>query len=364
MYDIAVIGAGVNGSCIAYELAKVYGNVVVFEKDGIASGGSGAAGAFIAPKFSKAGELKEILHHAYLYSMKFYEDVAPSSFFKTRLIHIAKDAKDDEILKAYKQSTTIPLQEQNIYNERESVSIDAGLVEPISLCKKLLDGVEVIGHRVERLEFVDGCWVIDGVFQAKKVVVAIGAYKKIINEPYLDVIRGIWGHRIDVKTSTNNPYSLHQFVSVSPSKDGILAIGATHNVHYHPEDSSCEYNFQDGRDELLQKASRTIKLDDVEVIKDYVGLRSGSFDYLPIIGEIVDADATLKCCKKAVRVKKPQYDNFIYHQDLYMINGSGGYGFVLAPYLAKILAESIVSKSKIPQTITPARFFARWAKRL
>jgi tRNA 5-methylaminomethyl-2-thiouridine biosynthesis bifunctional protein len=46
-----------------------------------------------------------------------------------------------------------------------------------------------------------------------------------------------------------------------------------------------------------------------------------------------------------------------------MINGSGGYGFVLAPYLAKMLSEYILSDRKISDRLTPARFFARFAKK-
>jgi len=47
-----------------------------------------------------------------------------------------------------------------------------------------------------------------------------------------------------------------------------------------------------------------------------------------------------------------------------MINGNGGYGFVLAPYLAKILSEHILSGKKIDDSISPSRFFSRWARRL
>ena len=46
-----------------------------------------------------------------------------------------------------------------------------------------------------------------------------------------------------------------------------------------------------------------------------------------------------------------------------MINGSGGYGFVLAPYLAKILSEYILSDKKINDRLSPARFFTKWAKK-
>ena len=99
------------------------------------------------------------------------------------------------------------------------------------------------------------------------------------------------------------------------------------------------------------------------MLKDYTGLRSGSFDYIPIIGSLIQSAETLACCEKKVKVKKPNYDDFISYPHLYMINGNGGYGFVLAPYLAKILADHILRDAKIPKGLQCARFFARWAKR-
>ena len=77
MYDIAIIGAGINGTSVAYEFLEQGKKVVLFDMKDIAGGGSGAAGAFISPKFSKAGELKEIIHDAFIYSTKFYEKISP-----------------------------------------------------------------------------------------------------------------------------------------------------------------------------------------------------------------------------------------------------------------------------------------------
>ena len=152
-------------------------------------------------------------------------------------------------------------------------------------------------------------------------------------------------------------------MSISPSNNGILAIGATHNVHYHPETSKESYDVSEGRAELLEKATCTLDLEDVEILKDYVGLRSGSFDYLPLLGRIVNSKETLASGEKNIRVKKPDFDNFIYYPNLYMINGNGGYGFVLAPYLAKKLADFILKGKKIDNILSPARFFSRWVKK-
>jgi tRNA 5-methylaminomethyl-2-thiouridine biosynthesis bifunctional protein len=362
MYDIAIIGAGINGCAAAYELAKENKKVILFDKEDIASGGSGAAGAFISPKFSKAGELKELIHDAFLYSMEFYVENFPHLLTKAQLIHIAQDDADAEILKYYKHHTELKLKESPLKIEQENVSLDAGIVDAKKMCQALAKNAKFVKAKIDSLVYDDSFWVINEIYSAKEVILATGAYRSIIEEPYIK-LRGVWGHRIDVKTSTKNDYSIHQFVSISPSNNGVLAIGATHNVHYHPDTSKEPYDIKEGRAELLEKAARTIKLEDVEVIKDYTGLRSGSFDYMPLIGKLVLSKESLLLSERKLKTKKPNYDDYTYYPNLYMINGNGGYGFVLAPYLAKMLKDEILNNIKINDRLTPARFFARMAKK-
>lgn len=363
MYDIAIVGAGINGSSVAYEFVQSGKNVVIFDESAIAAGGSGAAGAFISPKFSKAGELKELIHEAFVYSTSFYEKHFPKLYTKTRLLHFAQDDKDADILKYYKKHTSLKLYDENPTGlDAEYISLDSGIVDAKSMCEALCEGAMFIKEKINTLVYEDSYWVLNDTYAAKEVVLATGAYKPLLNEAYIK-LRGVWGHRIDIKTSTKNENSIHQFVSISPNKDGVLAIGATHNVHYHPESSKEPYDLSEGRIELLEKATRTLDLENVEVIKDYVGLRSGSFDYLPLLGAIVNSKETLAMGEKNIRVKKPDFENFTYYPNLYMINGNGGYGFVLAPYLAKKLAEFILKGKRIDKILSPARFFARWVKK-
>ncbi|MDF1879136.1 FAD-binding oxidoreductase [Sulfurimonas sp. SAG-AH-194-C20] len=361
MYDVAIIGAGINGCACAYELTKEGKRVALFDKEGVASGGSGAAGAFISPKFSKSGELKELLHTAFKYSMNYYEKEFPQLLTKSKLLHIAKDEADDEILRVYKAHTDLELFDTPA-NERESLVINAGLVSAKALCNAMAKSAKNIKEEVSSLEYDNGVWIINESYTAKEVILATGAYKQILAEPYIQ-LRGIWGHRIDVETTTRNANSIHQEVSISPSKEGQLAIGATHNVHYHPDTSTEVYDVEEGREELLEKASRSIKLENVKVLKDYTGLRSGSFDYLPLIGSLVLSSETLENKNIHFQTKKPNFDEYTYYPSLSIINGSGGYGFVLAPYLAKILTENIFLAKEIPKGLQPARFFARWAKK-
>ena len=366
MYDFAIVGAGVNGCAIAHELVKEGSSVLLLDKEAIASGGSGAAGAFVAPKFAKSGELKELMHNSFIYSMAFYEKNFPSAFSKVELLHMATDEKTSQMLRAYKESTTLPQLPMNddvkrLAGDDEAIFIEAGVVDAAKMCHLLCEGAEFAKVDVERLERVGQKWVVNETIEAKNVILATGAYKKVIDESYLK-IRGIWGHRIEVKTSTQNRYSLHKYLSISPSKDGIIAIGATHNLSYHPQTSSEPYDLQQGRVELLDKAKKMLDFEELEVVKDFVGLRSGSVDYMPLIGSVVDAKKSYAQGKN-FRKKGVSYKEFIYYENLYMINGSSGYGFVFAPYLAKMLKAHILEGAALEKSVDVARYFAREARR-
>jgi tRNA 5-methylaminomethyl-2-thiouridine biosynthesis bifunctional protein len=247
---------------------------------------------------------------------------------------------------------------------KESSSLvleEGGVVDAKAMCEALAEGIDLSKEKVDHLHYEDGIWHL-GDIRAKQIILATGSYDVVVKMPYLE-LRRVWGHRIDVKTTTKVPYSIHHHLSISPSsEDGKLAIGATHNLHYNPFGDDV-YNIEEGRKELLEKALKSVKLENVEVLKDYVGLRSGSNDYLPIIGPVVDAEKTMDAAFKVSKLKRMSDDSFTHFPELYMINGTGGYGFVLAPYLAKQLTAYIIDKTALDTELTPTRFFRRWAKK-
>lgn len=339
LYDVIIVGAGINGCTTAYYLSQAGLNVALIDKTGIANGGSGAAGAFISPKFNKQGPLKELMDVAYDEAMTFYSTVLASQTLLKPLLHISQDNN-----------------EEPVYLEKSAV------VDARSACEKLAEGIDFYMLDVQSPRYVDDKWHC-GNLTSSKIILTIGAYPKILPIDYVG-LRGIWGHRIDITTSTDIPHIFHHFVSISPTiKEGIVAIGATHDVHYSPFNTDATYDIESGRASLLNSASKTLKLNNIKIIKDYMGLRSGSNDYMPMLGELVNSKATLQLHPHLKHGKVVDKKEFSYYPNLIMVNGSGGYGFVLAPYLAKRLKEYLVDGIPLDEGISPSRYFPRWAKR-
>lgn len=371
LYDVLIIGAGINGCCSAYTLAQAGLKVALIDQEGIASGGSGAAGAFISPKISKAGELKEIMGEAHAEALKFYTTHFPNFTLVKPLLHIANSSEEGEKVEFFKHEThlkhsNIPHKIQILLSDDAlrdpSIYFDMGaIVDAQGVCRAMAEGIDFYPFKVDKLIHTDGTWHV-GALRTKHLILAIGAYPKLLPIDYVG-LRGIWGHRIDIETDTYIPCILHHHVSISPTtNEGIVAIGATHDVHYSPF-SGKPYNVEEGRKALLDKASNTLKLSNIKIINDYCGLRSGSNDYLPMLGNLVNAEATLERHPHMRHGQSVDPTEYIYYPNVTMINGSGGYGFVLAPYLAARLKEYIVNKKTLTAILSPSRFFPRWAKR-
>jgi len=371
IYDTAIIGAGINGCSCAYFLSQAKQNVILIDQEQIAAGGSGAAGAFISPKFTKGGYLKELLERSYLFSLDFYKTNFSEYIQSAKLLQVANSEENATRLQEFRKTTRLDFSDDVSEVEKiltpyakasESLVLqEGGVVNAQAMCRALAEGIAFSQTKVKQLSYMDGVWKIDDI-EAKRIILATGSYDVLVKMPYLE-LRRVWGHRIDVKSSTTVAHSIHHHLSISPSsEEGVLAIGATHNLHFDPFGDEV-YDIEAGRAELLEKAAKSVVLDDVIVIKDYVGLRSGSNDYLPIVGPVVDVERTMDANFDLSKLKRMKDEAFSYFPELYMINGSGGYGFVLAPYLAKQLTAYIVDHKALDTQLTPTRFFRRWAKR-
>jgi len=347
VFDVAVIGGGITGCMSAYFCKKAGLRVVLYEKEGIAAGASGAAGAFISPRIGKGGALQQLTNEAFTFAVEFYKQNFPHLFLQCGVERIAKDEEDAKNYDLYAKKLDIEHQ-KTLFDKQKSLFFpQGGIVDAKAMCEALVEGVEVVKADVTLSKV-----------QAKHIIIATGDQKALLDTNYFG-LRKIWGLRIDVRSDTIIKHALHKNISISASVDGVVKIGATHQRDVDNE----QLLRKKGIDYLVKEAKKLAKLENVTYLNCFCGTRSAVRDYFPIAGKIVDVQRTLGKYEMIKKGIKPR-DGLIYHPNIYAIGGTGGRGFVFSPYIAKELVELIAKQKAVDERINPDRLFYKWARRL
>lgn len=377
IYDFLIIGAGSAGCSSAYFLHKDGKSVAVIDREGVAGGASGAAGAFLSPLPGKKNLYNSLVNDALNFSLPFYENLLPQAVDKRGVLRVANDNFDEDKLSQnsikydYFDSKKLHNISKNFKDIEGYFYENAAVIEPIQICYKLTEGCDFYKIDVKKLDFKEGFYMLENI-RAKNVILAQGVSTSLVEIPYMK-IAPIFGLRIDVKTSAKVPFNVHKSISISTNKqDGTISIGATHERHDN-EKMEClttcdKCSFYVNSDEaqiktLLEQADELIKLDDLEVVKIYKGARSTIKSYFPVVGQAVDYESTLKkhpSIKNGTKIPPESLDYFV---NLHVINALGSRGFVFGPFLAKILIQNILHSEPIPQEISTLKLFYKMARK-
>ncbi len=367
-FDFAIIGAGIAGACSAYFLKKLGKRVVVIDRDRIASGGSGAAGAFLSPKICSNSAYTAFINESFEFSIKFYQDNFREFLDAKGLLRLLKN--QDDIKKCHQKEDSLPEKfhylnkEEQKYLKQSACEFggyffeDGAVIESTGVIEALLKDIDVIeALHVEVLNYANNCYYI-GDIEAKNVILCAGNSEDFTQIKYLG-LKNIYGHRVDVRTQTKLPFHLHKSCSISASHDGCVHIGATHIPNYR---YSKDKNFDKELNDMLALAKSYVDFEDFRVQKVHFGVRNSTRDFYPAIGRVIDVEATIKkfpYIKKGSKVPKEIY---ICYPNLYVMAGLGARGFVLAPKLADTLVKSICEGLKIGKNLETERLFLKYVQ--
>jgi len=360
-YEYIIIGAGIAGSTTAHALSKYTNSILLIDKlEDVAKGASGAAGAFLSPLLGKPNPFKDLVTTALNYSNNFYKTNTNKYIDMCGTTRIPKDIEDEKKFQSYR-----PYIEFDYTIDKDGYFFkDASVVNSYMICKELTNNIKkLLNYEVKTLEYENDLWVINSKYKAKNIIITTGYSLDLLDEFYLN-IRPVWGQRIVVETTTCISHNYHKECSVSRTKQKnkgtyITSIGATH--HRFVEDKKTN---KTDTDILLEKASNILDIKDIKVIQEIGGARASSVDYFPLLGSIVDSKKTLEefpYMKNGTNVNPSRYSKY---KNMFILNGVGGRGFVLAPYLANLLVEYIINDIELDDSLKVHRLFKREVKRL
>ena len=363
-----IVGAGVAGCMAALFLKEEGEEVLLVDRSGVpASGGSGAAGAFISPRIGKGGPLQELTNEAFAYAQAFYRERFPEAFHTTGVLRIPKDDRDEGRFDLYEPYNHRPYERWDAARAEAAgyrgvpggfFFPEAGDADAQIVCRTIAEDLGLKQMEVKRLEPFDGGWRIvgeNGLIEASRLVLATGHESDLLDLRYMG-IKGLWGSRGDYATARHFPVSMHRDFSLSSTREGRVKLGATHVKDPAP----CRVC--DGRPlaALEAKAASLTDTSDFRLVETFCGMRSGSRDFFPLVGPILDVKRILREYPEMVRGGRGE---LLYLPHLYILNGLGGRGFVFAPLMAKYLAAHIVHDERLDPRIHPDRLFLKWVRR-
>lgn len=352
-YDAIVVGGGVIGGAIAYNLAKRGGKVLLLEKDRLASKSSGAAAGMLGAQSEMDGDgpLFQLARKSRAMFPKIAEEIKENSGIDIGLINkgMLKVALTEQEQQEYKRIMAIQNQsgEQADWftgeelRRKEPALSDAikgamyiekdGQVEADQLTLGFLKSAAasgvVIKEYVEVYDFqlskgkVEGVVTNQGIFTSENVIVAGGAWsQKLLLETGLQLdtypVKGECFSVVTHRQMLSTTIFSHGCYLV-PKKGGRIVVGAT--VMPRTFNQKVSLN---GISILLEQAKNLMpSIVEAEWERAWAGIRPQTIDGLPYLGE------------------HPAY------KGLYIATGHFRNGILLSPITGVVIADLIEGKS-------------------
>lgn len=299
---IAVIGGGIAGAALAYTLSLRGCNVTIFEKNGLASGGSGNQRGLCNPRISASkGSEADFYSPAFNLAHRIFANISKEQdigFKACGSLHMIADENKDKRYHGFKKNWGWHDDHARIISAEESSDAagihilqpslyfeGAGMVSPRKATEYFAQSAKIILREITKIEEVGSIWRIDG--EEFECVILAGSFD-VLKFPYTRTlpIEKVRGQVTIVKTNplyeslkTNLCYGGYATVA----ENGEAILGSTFQTWIddpalRPEDDL------DNIDKL--KLVTPHLADGLTVIGGRASFRSAAKDRAPVIGQI------------------------------------------------------------------------------
>lgn len=380
----AIIGAGIAGSSLAHALCKSGWQVTLIERHpGPAQGASGNPAGVVRPQLALDDSFNgRLSRQAFLHSVKRVARAVPISAIPSHsfdgVMQLARDDAHAEHMQAMLDAHHYPPEFAHWVSPDEAAEI-AGVpvtapgihfpgggwlcgprvcVGLLSQCGKIV--TQRFVHTATRLESTSDGWRVwdnDCLLAESAIVILTNAHDaaSLATLPLSPVRGQITSLPDGCLPDLKIPVTREGYVL--PTRHGIGNIGASFAFDDDPAPRETDQKTN------LERLSRLLQLPpamDIVSLKARVSFRAATPDRLPIVGQIMDDNASLKPETALTDIPRKA--------GLYAMTGLGARGLVWASFLAEALASKLDDESwHLPrdlwQAIDPGRFALRKSRR-
>ena len=376
--EVAIVGAGLAGCFVAYELAQRGVKVRLYDKhEAVGMGASGNTQGILFPNLSAyEAPLTSWMLHAFLYAARVYRpwveagivpgalngilqlNTKKKSYFESLKPFLAQYPELGTVLDAKEASkhAGIPIDSEALF-----VPL-AGWVNMQALCKHLIDQANITFIGNTAIETVDD-------IKASHVVLACGGGLKHFPQT-VDLPLASFAGQMTAVSATQSSEKLKLPICAEghvlpKNAEGLHWLGATY--HKGTEINSSKDNLSNI--DMLQKMKDCIKFSP-EVMCCWSGVRVKTPDYLPLVGPVPHQEAFLSAYRD-LALDGGKYVGKIggYYPGLYVCAGFGSRGLTSIPLAASHIAALICDESlplprKLTKSVSPARYLMKQLTRV